>query len=319
MRYTLTLREIGTQDVQRCGGKAAHVGELTQAGFRVPAGFCIIAEALPYLIASNSLSDPIADIAAQIDFEDPNAIEADTARIRTMITSAGIPVDLEAEILGRYRSLLSGEDKQVAVRSSVAVRDSSISSFPGMMDTYHYVSGEPDVLERIRACWASLWTTRAAFVRHTKDISHDRGLIAPVIQVMVDADCAGVLFTANPITGATSEIVIESNWGIGESVVSGRSLNDFFVLAKDSLVVEQSKVARKTIMVTKDHSAGSGRREQEVPLARATRSTLSDSQLVELGQTGKRIEEHFGFPVDVEWAFEHETLFILQARRIQGI
>jgi pyruvate,water dikinase len=314
----LTLQEIGMQDVQRCGGKAAHVGELTRAGFRVPAGFCIVAEAFPYLIGFNSLSDPIADIATKMDLEDPNAIEADAARIRAMIVSARIPEDLEAEILEGYRTL-SGADEQVAVRSSVAIRDSSISSFPGMMDTYHYISGEREVLEGVRECWGSLWTARAAFARHAKGISHDRGLIAPLIQVMVDADCAGVLFTANPITQTTSEIVVESNWGIGESVVSGRSLNDFFVLAKDSLSVEQSKIARKTIMVTKDHSAGSGRKEREVPLARATRPTLSDSQLVELGQTGKRIEQHFGFPVDVEWAYRNGTLFILQARRIQGI
>jgi pyruvate,water dikinase len=319
MTYTLTFREIGREDVQRCGGKGAHVGELTQAGFRVPPGFCITAQALPYLIEFNSFGARIGEIAAEIDFEDLGAVEAGTERIRSTIASARIPPDLEAEILERYRALMGDEPKHVAVRSSVAIRDSAISSFPGMMDTYHYVLGEGEVLERTRECWASLWTARAAFARHAKGISHDRGLIAPLVQVMVDADCAGVLFTANPISKDTSEIVIESNWGIGESVVSGRSLNDFFVLAKDGLAVRQSKVARKTVMVTMDRGAGSGRREQEVPLARAKASTLSDAQLLELGDAGTRIEQHFGFPVDVEWAYERERLYILQARRVQGL
>ncbi len=318
-QHTLTFQETGKEDVQRCGGKGANLGELARAGFRVPPGFCITADALSYVIDSNTLSQAIADIAARMDFEDLNAVEAETSRIREMIASASIPADLEAEILDQYRALLSDQNKFVAVRSSVAVKDSDISSFPGMMDTYHYVLGEHDVLEGIRACWASLWTARAAFARHRKGIPQEAGLIAPVIQVMVNADSAGVLFTTNPITKAANEIVIESNWGIGESVVSGRSLNDFFVLAKDTMAVEQSKIARKTVMVTMDHVTGSGRKEQEVPLARATRPTLSDAQLGELGETGKRIEEHFGFPVDVEWAYQGVTLYILQARKVQNL
>lgn len=317
-QYTLPLQEISKEDVQQCGGKGANLGELTRAGVRVPPAFSITADALLYVIDSNSLNRPIADIAGRLNCEDLNALEADTARIRTMIASAGIPADLEADILDHYRALVSAETKYVAVRSSVAVKGSPISSFPGMMDTYHYVLGESDVLKSIRECWASLWTARAAFARHTRALSYDRCLIAPLIQVMVNADTAGVLFTANPITRATTEIVIESNWGIGESVVSGKSLNDFYVLDKDSLAVGQRQIARKNLMVTMDHSKGSGRKEHEVPPAWATRPTLSDAQLVELGATSKSIEQHFGFNVDIEWAYQGKTLYILQARRIQN-
>lgn len=318
-KYTLALQDITKDLVEQCGGKGANLGELTHLGVRVPPGFCITADALPYLIDSNSLNGPIADIAARLDFEDLNALEADTAGMRTMIAAAQIPSDLEAEIRDGYRALVSDQNKYVAVRSSVAVKDSNISSFPGMMDTYHYVLGELDLLDRIRECWASLWTARAAFARHRQDISHDRGLIAPVIQLMVDADIAGVLFTANPITEATTEIVIESNWGIGESVVSGKSMNDFYVLDKDSLAVKERRVARKNVMVTMDHGRGSGRIEREVPLARATEPTLSEAQLDELGRTSKRIEDHFGFNVDVEWAYQGGTLYVLQARRVRTV
>ncbi|KRT64027.1 MAG: phosphoenolpyruvate synthase, pyruvate, water dikinase [Chloroflexi bacterium CSP1-4] len=319
MTYTLPLDEIDKDDVQRCGGKGANLGELTQIGARVPPGFCITADALGYLLSSNSLDGPIAEVASRLDFEDLNALEAATAGIRGMIASARVPTDLEAEILERYRALVSDANRYVAVRSSVAVKDSPISSFPGMMDTYHYVLGETELLEKVRECWASLWTARAAFARHRQGIAQDRGLIAPVIQLMVNADTAGVLFTANPITGATTEIVIESNWGLGESVVSGRSMNDFYVLDKANLGLRERRVARKNVMVTMDLGRGSGRLEQAVPPERSSEPTLSDAQLVELGRTSKGIEDHFGFNVDMEWAYQDGILYVLQARRIRHV
>lgn len=316
-RYILPFQEITKDDTQRCGGKAASLGELTRSGARVPPGFCIVTEALAYVVASNSLAERIAEIAASLNFDDYHDIEKKTAQIRSLITSAMIPADLEQDILAHYRALVSGDNRFVAVRSSVAVKDSPISSFPGMMDTYHYVLGEVEVLEKIRECWASLWTVRAAFARHQKGIPHDRGLIACVIQLMVNADVAGVLFTANPISKVASEVVIESNWGLGESVVSGRSMNDFYVLDKESLAIKQKKIARKTVMVTVDQARGSGRKEQPVPPERANAPTLSDAQLVELGEVSKKIERHFNFNADIEWAYQNGTLYILQTRRIR--
>jgi pyruvate,water dikinase len=315
--HILSLEEITKDDVQRCGGKAASLGELTRAGARVPPGFCIVAGAFFYVVDSNSLGDRITGIAASLNFDDYNDVEAKTAQVRSLITSAAIPGDLEHDIRQRYRTLVSGDNKFVAVRSSVAVKDSPISSFPGMMDTYHYVLGEAEVLEKIRECWASLWTARAAFARYQKKISHERGLIATVIQLMVNADTAGVLFTANPITKATNEIVIESNWGLGESVVSGRSMNDFYVLDKESLAVKQQKIARKTVMVTMDQEKGFGRKEQPVPPERVAAPTLSEAQLAELGGVSRKIEQNFNFNADIEWAYQNGALYILQTRRIR--
>jgi pyruvate,water dikinase len=319
MTFTLTLQEITREDVQRCGGKGANLGELTRIGAQVPPGYCIVADALPYLLRSNELDGTIAEVVERLDFDDLNGLETATAAIRDMIVNARIPDDLDSEIRDRYRALVSDANRYVAVRSSVAVKDSPVSSFPGMMDTYHYVEGEAELLGKIRECWASLWTARAAFARHRQDIAHDRGLIAPVIQLMVNADTAGVLFTAHPITQATTEIVIESNWGIGESVVSGRSMNDFFVVDKASLAVKERRIARKNVMVTMDVGRGSGRLEQAVPPARASEPTLSEAQLVELGRTSKGIEDHFGFNVDMEWAYQDGTLYVLQARRIRKV
>ncbi len=318
-QFTLPLSQISKDDVQRCGGKGANLGELTQIGARVPPAFCIVADALPHLLRANGLDGPIAEAAGRLDFEDLNALEEATAAIRGLIASAQIPDDLDTEIRDRYRTLVSPANRYVAVRSSVAVRDSQISSFPGMMDTYHYVLGETDLLEKIRECWASLWTARAAFARHRQGIAHDRGLIAPVIQLMVNSDVAGVLFTAHPITHATTDIVIESNWGLGESVVSGRSMNDFFVLDKESLGIKERRIARKNVMVTMDLGRGSGRLEQPVPPARASEPTLSEAQLAELARTSVGIENHFGFNIDMEWAYQDGVLYILQARRVHHV
>jgi pyruvate,water dikinase len=317
--YVLPLERACKEDVQRCGGKAANLGELVQLGVRVPPGFCVLANALPYVLEVGSLTAPITEIASRLSYDDMNALEAETARIRTMIASAPIPSDLESAILDRYRALISDRNRYVAIRSSVAVRDSPVSSFPGLMDTYHYVLGEVEVLTRIRECWASLWTTRAAFVRHEQGIAHNRGLIAPIVQVMVDADTAGVLFTANPVTGARDEIIVESNWGIGESVVSGAALADYYVLDKDTLTTKSTRIPRKNVMVTIDGAKGVGRAERAVPEELADRRTLSETQLVELGTAGKEIACHFGFEADVEWAYENGKLYILQARRIRNL
>ena len=238
--------------------------------------------------------------------------------IRALVMAARIPDDLEQELRDRYSGLVAGDNKYVAVRSSVAVKDSDVSSFPGMMDTYHYVLGESQVLQKIRECWASLWTARAAYARHRQRIAHDRGVIAPIVQLMVNSDMAGVLFTANPVTKSAAEVVIEANWGLGESVVSGKSMNDFFVLDKETLAVRTRRIAEKTVMVTID-DGGSGRAERAIPAERAKAPTLSDAQLAELGEAGKRIEAHFGFPVDVEWSFQDGILHVLQVRRVGGL
>ena len=217
------------------------------------------------------------------------------------------------------RALVTADNRYVAVRSSVAVRGTAISSFPGMMDTYHFIVGEEDVIAKVRECWASLWSSRAAHLRHHKRIPHDKGIIAPIVQLMVNSDTAGVLFTANPVTKDRGEMIIEANWGLGESVVSGRSMNDYFVLDKASLATRQRKIAKKTLMVVMDDSRGSGRIELPVPSDRSTLPTLSDAQLVELGGLGKMIESHYGFSVDIEWAYQDLHLYILQARKIRDL
>jgi len=311
--------EMNKKDTQEAGGKAANLGELTQNGFNVPAGFCVTSESLFYHIAQNNIQAKIDNIVATFDYEDFGGIEEKTGHIRDLIINAEIPQDLFQEIRETIAELNSPEEAFVAVRSSVAVKDSPVSSFPGMMDTYHYLKGEEEIVEHIRKCWGSLWTSRATISRHHKTIDHKLGLIAPIVQKMVHSEVAGVLFTANPITSSRDEIVIEANWGLGESVVSGKSMNDFFVLDKSPLKLKDKRISKKTLMIGFDEEKGFGRKEMAVAPDMMDAPTLSDEQAEQLGETGLKIEEVFGFPQDIEWAYEKGELFILQSRNIRTL
>jgi pyruvate,water dikinase len=318
-KYVKTFGEMTKEDIQEAGGKAANLGELTQNGFNVPPGFCVTSESLFYHIDQNGLQPQIDEIVAGFDYEDYGGIEEKTGQIRDLITKAGIPQDLFQEIKETIAELNTPEESFVAVRSSVAVKDSPISSFPGMMDTYHYLKGEEEIVEHISRCWGSLWTSRATMSRHHKGVDHHLGLIAPIVQKMVHSDVAGVLFTANPITSNRDEIVIEANWGLGESVVSGKSMNDFFVLDKSPLLLKDKKISKKTLMISFDEEKGYGRKEMAVAPDMMDAPSISDGQAEQLGEIGLRIEEVFQLPQDIEWAYEKGELFILQSRNIRTL
>ena len=318
-RFVRTFGEMTKEDIQEAGGKAANLGELTQNGFNVPPGFCVTSESLSYHTEKNNLQLEIDAIAADFDYEDFGEMDEKTAKIRDLIANAEIPGDLYKEICGAITALNTPEESFVAVRSSVAVKDSPVSSFPGMMDTYHYLKGEDEIVEHIRKCWASLWTSRATFNRYHKNIDHHLGLIAAIVQKMVNPEMAGILFTANPITSSRDEMVIEANWGLGESVVSGKSMNDFFLLDHSSGKEKSRKIAKKTVMVCFDEDKGFGRKEMAVAPDMMDATTLSEEQVNDLGNIGLKIESVFGFPQDIEWAYQKGELFILQSRNIRTL
>ena len=322
MQYVKRLDEIASAEYQQTGGKAANLGEMIRRGFNVPGGFCVTGESLDYLIEAGQILPKIVSIVATMDFDAYDDIQTKSTEIRRMIADAEIPVDLREEIVEQIRALRSpsGEDPFVAVRSSVAVKDSAVSSFPGMMDTYHFVKGREQIIEHIRRCWASLFTARAVHRRHQQNIPQDKGVIAPIVQKMVNADVAGVLFTANPISNARDEFMIESNWGLGESVVSGESMVDYFIVSRDTpRRIKEKRVQNKNIMVTIDREKGTGRKKYELTGNMVTACTLSDEQLFELAELGAKTEAMFDYPQDIEWAYEKGELFILQSRKVKGL
>ena len=175
-----------------------------------------------------------------------------------------------------------------------------------------------ETCQRLKA-FGRIWTGRATMSRHHKSVDHNLGLIAAIVQKMVHSEVAGVLFTANPITSNRDEIVIEANWGLGESVVSGKSMNDFFVVDKSPLKLKDKKISKKTLMISFDEEKGFGRKEMAVAPDMMDAPTLSDEKAEQLGEIGLKIEEVFGFPQDIEWAYDKGELFILQSRNIRTL
>jgi pyruvate,water dikinase len=318
-KFVKFFTEMTKRDFQEVGGKAANLGELACNGFNVPSGFCVTSDSFFYHICQNKLQNKIDAVVDCFDYNDYACMDEKTAEIRNAISDAVIPDDLYQEISQSIRELLQTEQPFVAVRSSVAVKDSQVSSFPGMMDTYHYLKGEEEIIKHIKMCWASLWTVRAAMNRFHKGIDHGAGLIAPIVQKMVHSEVAGVLFTANPITSVRDEIVIEANWGLGESVVSGKSMNDFYLMSKSPLRLKDKRISKKTLIVCFDEEMGFGRKEIAVTPDKMDAPTLSERQVLDLGEIGLKIETLFGYPQDIEWAYEGEELFILQSRTIRTL
>ena len=323
MQYVKRISELTKDKSLENGGKAANLGEMTQNGFNVPGGFCVTGKALDYLLDVKGLMPRIMDIVATLNFADYGDIEKKSKLIRNMITEAEIPADLEAELKQSIENIKTpeGQDQFVAVRSSVSVKDSVITSFPGMMDTYHFIKGEKEIMHYIKECWASLFTARALYRRNQQDIPQDKGVIAPIIQKMVNSDVAGVLFTANPITSSRNDIVIEANWGLGESLVSGEAIVDYFVLDRSvsPVTIKTKKIMKKNIIVTVDKEKGIGRKKYDLEGDMITDCTLTDEQLVELGELGLEIEKMFDYPQGIEWAYENGELFLLQTRNIKAL
>lgn len=319
-RYVVPLQEISAGHFQEFGGKAANLGELIKAGFNVPSGFCVKSDAFFFLLDFNNLSERISQITNTINFDDLTGLSEKAGIISSLIFNARIPKNLEEDIISNYEAIekLRGEETLVAIRSSCAVKGTSISSMPGQMDTFHYIRGSEQVLQSIRKCWASVWTSRATITRHQKKIGHFDALIAPVVQEMVDPDVAGVMFTINPMTSSKDELVIESNWGLGETVVSGIAVSDFYVVDKATLSTKDAKIARKLQMIVHDRDKGARSEPVPVPAEKQVIPTLTTEELRQLAMTGLLIEAHYGIPQDIEWAYSGGRLFILQTRTARG-
>jgi phosphohistidine swiveling domain-containing protein len=287
---TLDFSHIDGAMLVTVGGKAANLGEMTRAGLPVPPGFCVTTEAY-------------RRVAVGVPVDDPSAA-------RAALLGISIPDDIAAEIRSCYQAL--GEDVPVAVRSSATAEDLPFASFAGQQDTYLNVVGVDAVLDAVRRCWASLWTDRAYAYRDSNGISHATVELAVVVQRMVDAEVAGVLFTANPVTGRRRQAVIDASFGLGESVVSGSVNPDHFVVDTLSGSIVERRLGDKKVAVRS--LPGGGTESVSVDSAE---SCLSDDQIRALAALGDRVEQHYGSPQDTEWAISADgSLWLTQARPI---
>ena len=314
--YVQKFEDLNKSDIGIAGGKGANLGELTQAGIPVPPGFVVTAGTYEKFMEDTGINDKVLDILDKIDINDTKALQAAAEEIKAIIIETPIPEDMIMFIKEAYNELcqkVGEDDTDVAIRSSATAEDLPEASFAGQQDTFLHVSGDDEVIEYVRKCWASLFEARAIFYREENNFEHSKVLIAVVVQKMAVADKAGVMFTVNPSTGEEIAL-IEGSWGLGEAVVSGDVTPDNYQVDKANNEIINVTVSDKKVMYTNDESGTSIK--VEVPEDLRNERVLSDEELIELTEMGKRVQAHYGEPMDTEWAFERGNLFLLQARPI---
>jgi pyruvate,water dikinase len=308
------LEDIRADDIESVGGKGASLGELTDAGLPVPPGFVVTAGTYRRFIENAGIDDELFD-AVDVDPEDSGALADAEAAAKDLILNTELPEEIREGILSSYDELDDGK-AFVAVRSSATAEDLPDASFAGQQETFLNITRE-DLIDRVKRCWASLFTQRAIYYREEQGFEHRKVDIAVVVQKMVDAEKSGVMFTSHPSTGA-HEAIIEAAWGLGEAVVSGAVSPDNYHVDRDSGEVEDVAVADKKVMHVRDEDTGETV-EREVPDERRERRVLSDEEIKALVTIGERVEDHYGEPQDVEWAMTDGDIYMLQSRPITTI
>jgi len=308
------LEDVRSTDLGTVGGKAASLGELTGAGLPVPPGFVVTAGTYRTFIEEAGIDEELFS-AVDVDSEDSEALEAAHDRAHELIVETDVPESVREEIVEAYRSMGDGQTF-VAVRSSATAEDLPDASFAGQQETFLNVT-EDDLVDRVQECWASLFSQRAIYYRNQKGFPHDEVDIAVVVQTMVDAEKSGVMFTSHPSTG-DPRIIIEAAWGLGEAVVSGAVSPDNYVVDRTTGEIETMTVATKKVMHVKDDETGETV-EREVPEDKRDQQVLTQAEIDRLIELGKKVEDHYGEPQDVEWAVAGGEVYMLQSRPITTI
>ncbi|WP_297551352.1 phosphoenolpyruvate synthase [Thermococcus sp.] len=356
-KFIRWFEELSKEDVPLVGGKGANLGELTRAGIPVPPGFCVTAEAYKYFVENVKLSksdiekimgekaksgvlaevlaeapdeprplqDWIMDIVSRTNVDDSRELLDNTAVIRELIESIPMPEEIKTEVLDAYHKLSQrfGKDAvYVAVRSSATAEDLPEASFAGQQETYLDVYGDDDVIDKVKKCWASLWTARATFYRAKQGFDHRKVYLSAVVQKMVNSETSGVMFTANPVTNNRNEIMINAAWGLGEAVVSGAVTPDEYIVEKGTWKIKEKYIAKKEVMYIRNPETGKGTVLVKVAdylgPEYVEKQVLTDEQIIEVAKMGAKIEEHYQYPQDIEWAYDKDDgkLYIVQSRPI---
>jgi rifampicin phosphotransferase len=311
--YVIPFAKLDRASLAVAGGKAANLGELTRAGFPVPPGFVVSTAAYRLAAEAAGVAELVAELAA-IPGDQPERLHALAGRIRAAFQSVAVPAVVAEPLVAAYGELAGGKPAPVAVRSSATAEDLPTASFAGQQDTYLNVVGVEAVLDAVRRCWGSLWTDRAVSYRASNNIDHRAVTLAVVVQRMVEASVAGVMFTANPLTGRRHEAVIDASPGLGEAVVSGAVNPDHFVVDAVSGRILERRLGDKRILIR--GRADGGTERVELPNGES-KASLSDEQVRALAALGSRVERHYGAPQDTEFAVDHEgKLWLTQARPV---
>jgi len=315
MKNVMWFKELSKASLAEAGGKGANLGEMSANGFPIPNGFVVTSGSYYKHLEANNLKDAIGRMLGKLDVNDNEALEKASETIKEMIVKGSMPVDVQNDIIRSYKELceMSGREVYVAVRSSATAEDLPTASFAGQQSTYLNILGSHEVVSAVKECWASLFEPRAIFYRVENKFDHMKVGLAAVVQMMVQSEKAGVVFTVDPLYQDPQILSIESAFGLGEVVVSGQVTPDTYRVNKDSLDLIDKIVAKQPWMLIKIDGKN---RRTEIKDDAQGRQKLSDAEIKDLARVCKRIEEHYGYPQDIEYAFEKDNLYIVQSRPI---
>jgi len=311
----LWFTEITKNDIPVVGGKGANLGEMTNAGIPVPTGFVVTAAAYFDFLNQTGITDNIRRLLEPLDVNDSRQLQKTAGKVQEVILKAAMPPELATEIKKSYVKLGGG---LVAVRSSATAEDLPEASFAGQQSTYLNIDDEKRVVTAVHGCWASLFEARAIFYREEQGFDHFKVGIAVPVQRMVQSEASGVMFTVEPVTSVTNQIIIEAIYGLGEAIVSGEENPDLYVVDKDNLNIISKKMSRqgRKLIINPDRSDKNTNIWAPVPASIQTLQKLADEDITALARIGKQIEKHYQFPQDIEWAKEGKEIFIVQTRPV---
>lgn len=318
--------------LENAGGKGANLARLTRAGFPVPGGFIIATQAYRDFVNTNALGEKIATIPSTLQANNPDALESASTSIRKLFSDGTMPAEIKREIAEAYRLLsqtgssvyavewsnhspAKASTPAVAMRSSATAEDLPELSFAGQQDTYLNIIGEESLLRAVVNCWSSLWTARAIGYRARNHIPQNETALAVIVQAMVQSEASGVMFTANPLTGLRTQIVIDATLGLGEALVSGQVEPDNYIVDISRKTIIEKTLGAKALAIRGKDGGGTVTQDQNA----AQQQALPDAQIIELAELGQRVAAEDQFPQDIEWAWANSKLYLLQSRAITSL
>ena len=312
MEFTKTFNQINMNSVDIAGGKGASLGEMTHAKIPIPSGYVILSTTFEQFIdATEGLREEVDAVLDAVDHKVTHTVEDASERIQAIIKNAAVPEDISAEIVKEFEKLGS---EFVAVRSSATAEDSTNAAWAGQLDTFLNTT-KANLINHVRDCWASLFTPRAIFYRFEKELQKHKISVAVVIQEMVQSEVAGIAFSVHPVTRNHNQMIIEAGFGLGEAVVSGQITPDSYIVDKeDETLIDINISEQKKGMFRKKDELGN--EWVDIHENKMETQKLSKDQILELAKMIIKIEKHYGFPVDVEWALAKDVFYITQSRPI---
>lgn len=308
------FKEIDKGDLPLVGGKGANLGEMVKEGFPVPGGFAVTVVAYDRFLDENDLHDFLKKTLKDLDVDNPESLEKASKTIQKKFEKSHIPDDVAKEVFRLYKKIPGG---LIAARSSATAEDLPDASFAGQQATFLNVKGEANVMNKVRLCWASLYTARAIFYREQNNIKHEDVKISVIVQQMVQSVVSGVMFTIDPVTNDKETIIIEAVWGLGELIVQGAVVPDRYKVQKGTLMTLSKEISTQDIQLT---MVGTETKEREVPMKIRDSQKIPDEMITLLAKIGDKLQKHYYFPQDVEWAYgSDKKLYITQTRPVTTI